>query len=161
MVFQGKKDRVEQQLLTLYPSMYRLAYTYVKNRDDAMDVVQESVCRAISGAAALKNDDALKGWLFRITVNTALDLLRARAREAPAGTLPEEGREDAYRDLDTLRALDALDERERCVVVLRFFEGLALREIADATGENLNTVKSVLYRSLKKLKIRLTEGEPV
>ena len=74
--------------------------------------------------------------------------------EAP----PEEGREDVYRDLDTLRALDVLDEKERTVIVLRFFEDLKLQDIADVTGDNLNTVKTILYRSLKKLKIQLTEG---
>lgn len=155
-----QRKQVEEQVLLLYPAMYRLAFAYVKNRDDAMDVVQESACKAIAGADALKNGDASRSWLFRITVNAALDILRRRGRETAAQELPETGREDAYRDLDTLRALDALDERERTVVVLRFFEDLKLQEIADVTGENLNTVKTILYRSLKKLKIRLTEGGP-
>ena len=155
-----QRKQVEEQVLLLYPAMYRLAFAYVKNRDDAMDVVQESACKAIAGADALKNGGASRSWLFRITVNAALDVLRRRGRETAAQELPETGREDAYRDLDTLRALNALDERERTVVVLRFFEDLKLQEIADVTGENLNTVKTVLYRSLKKLKIRLTEGGP-
>lgn len=155
-----QRKQVEEQVLLLYPAMYRLAFAYVKNRDDAMDVVQESACKAIAGADALKSGDASRSWLFRITVNAALDILRRRGRETAAQELPETGREDAYRDLDTLRALDALDERERTVVVLRFFEDLKLQEIADVTGENLNTVKTILYRSLKKLKIRLTEGGP-
>lgn len=155
-----QRKQVEEQVLLLYPAMYRLAFAYVKNRDDAMDVVQESACKAIAGADALKDGGASRSWLFRITVNAALDVLRRRGRETAAQELPETGREDAYRDLDTLRALDALDERERTVVVLRFFEDLKLQEIADVTGENLNTVKTILYRSLKKLKIRLTEGGP-
>ncbi|WP_295858646.1 RNA polymerase sigma factor [uncultured Oscillibacter sp.] len=160
MSSEHQRKQVEEQVLLLYPAMYRLAFAYVKNRDDAMDVVQESACKAIAGADALKNGGASRSWLFRITVNAALDVLRRRGRETAAQELPETGREDAYRDLDTLRALDALDERERTVVVLRFFEDLKLQEIADVTGENLNTVKTVLYRSLKKLKIRLTEGGP-
>lgn len=155
-----QRKQVEEQVLLLYPAMYRLAFAYVKNRDDAMDVVQESACKAIAGADALKDGGASRSWLFRITVNAALDVLRRRGRETAVQELPETGREDAYRDLDTLRALDALDERERTVVVLRFFEDLKLQEIADVTGENLNTVKTILYRSLKKLKIRLTEGGP-
>ena len=160
MSSEHQRKQVEEQVLLLYPAMYRLAFAYVKNRDDAMDVVQESACKAIAGADALKNGGASRSWLFRITVNAAVDVLRRRGRETAAQVLPETGREDAYRDLDTLRALDALDERERTVVVLRFFEDLKLQEIADVTGENLNTVKTVLYRSLKKLKIRLTEGGP-
>ena len=59
------------------------------------------------------------------------------------------------------KALDLLDERERTVIVLRFFQELKLQEIAQVTGENVNTVKTILYRSLKKLKLELSEGGPI
>ena len=62
-------------------------------------------------------------------------------------------------DFDTIDALDVLNEKERAVVVLRYFEDRKLQEIAAALEENLSTVKSILYRSLKKMKIKLTEGE--
>ena len=101
----------------------------------------------------------MKSWVYRILVNTALDFLRKRVRETPTETLPDQGREDVYRDLDTLRALDQLDPKERTILVLRFFEDRKLQEIAEITGDNVNTVKSILYRSLKKLKIQLSEGE--
>lgn len=153
------QKQVETEILASYESLYRLAYTYVKNRDDAMDVVQESVCKAISSAAALKSQQAVRTWLYRIVVNTALDTLRKRGRETPYEQLPDPGREDAYEDVDTLRALDVLDPRERTVVVLRFFEDRKLQEIAEISGENLNTVKTILYRSLRKLKVHMTEGE--
>ena len=71
----------------------------------------------------------------------------------------EQGQEDRYLDFDTLDALDILSEKERAVIVLRFFEDRKLQEIANALEENTNTVKSILYRSLKKLKAKLTEGE--
>ena len=150
---------VEDQILEQYPALYRLAFTYVKNPDDAMDVVQESVYKAMRGCAQVQNREAVRSWLCRIVVNTALDLLRGRSREVLTDILPESGREDVYADPDLLRALDVLEERERTVVVLRFFQELKLHEIAKVTGENLNTVKTILYRSLKKLKAYLTEGE--
>lgn len=152
-------QQVEAEVLASYQSLYRLAFTYVRNPDDAMDVVQESVYRAIHGASEIHSADAVGGWLRRITVNAALDLLRKRAREIASDDLPETGREDRYPDTDVLRALDVLEPRERTVVVLRFFEDRKLQEIADSMDENLNTVKSVLYRSLKKLKLELTKGE--
>ncbi len=150
---------VEDQILEQYPSLYRLAFTYVKNPDDAMDVVQESVYKAMRNAAQVQDREAVRSWLCRIVVNTALDLLRSRSREVLTDTMPEAGREDAYADPDLLRALDCLDGRERTVVVLRYFQDLKLQEIAQVTGENLNTVKTILYRSLKKLRISLTEGD--
>lgn len=153
------QQEVEEEILRSYETLYRLAYTYVKNPDDAMDVVQESVYKAIQNASGVRSRGAIKGWLCRIVVNTALDLIRSRSREVSVGQLPETGREDTYQDLDTLRALDRLEDRERTVVVLRFFEDMKLQDIALATGENLNTVKTILYRSLKKLRVQLSEGE--
>lgn len=158
MIPEKQQKQVEEQILASYEAMYRLAYTYVKNPDEAMDVVQESAYKAISACHKLKDGTAVKSWLFRITVNTALDFLRKRSKETVTDTLPEQGREDVYRDLDTLKALDVLEEKERTVIVLRFFEDLKLQEIAAVTGDNLNSVKTILYRSLKKLKIQLTKG---
>ena len=156
-----EQQQVESQLLASYESLYRLAYTYVKNPDDAMDVGQESAFKAISRSADVRSPAAIRGWLCRIVVNTAMDVLRARSRQADAEHIPETGQEDVYQDTDLMQALDLLDERERTVIVLRFFQELKLQEIAQVTGENVNTVKTILYRSLKKLKLELSEGGPI
>ena len=152
------QQKVEDEILQSYQSLYRLADIYVKNPDDAMDIVQESAYKAILHSDEMRNQDTIKGWLCRIVVNTALDLLRRRSREPSVDEIPETGQEDHYEDTDVLRALDILDEREKTVVMLRYFEDLKLSEIVQITGENLNTVKSILYRSLRKLKVKLTEG---
>ncbi|MDO4355426.1 MAG: RNA polymerase sigma factor [Clostridia bacterium] len=152
--------QVETQILASYPSLFRLAFTYMKNADDAMDVVQESVYKAMMHCDAVRNEAAIRSWLCRIVINTATDQLRRRAREVAIEEVPEEGREDVYSDVDLHKLLGRLDERERTVVVLRFFEDMRLQDIAEITGENLNTVKTILYRSLKKLKIQAEEGEP-
>ena len=71
----------------------------------------------------------------------------------------ETGKEDTYQDFDTLEALKILEPREKAVIVLRFFEDQKLEDIARTLQENTNTVKTILYRSLKKLRVELTEGE--
>lgn len=153
------QEKVEAQILASYQSLYRLAYSYVKNPDDAMDMVQEAVCKAIARSGDVRSEDAIHAWLCRIVVNSSLDFLHKKAREVTVETMPEETAEDRYQDGDTLRALDVLDQRERTVIVLRFFQDLRLQDIAQITGDNLSTVKTILYRSLKKLKVPLTEGE--
>ena len=75
------QQKVEDEILQSYQSLYRLAYSYVKNPDDAMDIVQESAYKAILHSDEMRNQDTIKGWLCRIVVNTALDLLRRRSRE--------------------------------------------------------------------------------
>lgn len=153
------QQQVEAQILASYQSLFRLAYTYMRNADDAMDVVQESVCKAMARCDAVRSEQAIRSWLCRIVINTAMDQLRRRKREVAVEQLPEGGYEDTYSNLDLQRLLNGLNDRERTIVVLRFFEDMRLQDIADITGENLNTVKTTLYRCLKKMRIQLEEGD--
>ena len=153
------QKKVEEQILDSYEAMYRLAYTYVRNEEDALDIVQESAYKAIRYSSRVQKEAYIHTWLWRIVMNTAIDFIRRNRREIALEETQETGKEDIYQDFDTLEALKALDERERTVIVLRFFEDLKLEDIAKILDENISTVKTVLYRSLKKLKVRLTEGE--
>ena len=92
-------------------------------------------------------------------MNTALDFIRKNQKEIAVDAFFENGKEDSYQDFDTIEALKVLTEKEKTVVVLRFFEDQKLSEIARVLNENTNTVKTILYRSLRKLKLELTEGE--
>ena len=150
---------MEDQILDSYEAMYRLAYTYVRNEEDALDIVQESVYKAIKNASKVQQESYIRTWLWRIVMNTAVDYIRSRKNETELDAAGETGKEDTYQDFDTLEALKILDEREKAVVILRFFEDQKLDDIARILHENTNTVKSILYRSLKKLRVQLTEGE--
>jgi RNA polymerase sigma factor, sigma-70 family len=140
---------------------YRLAFSYVKNVDDALDVVQESIYKAISTIDTLKNPDHLKTWFYRILVNSALDLLRKRKKlvivddevlsSYDSGTFPN------CEDIDLQKALDNLPVQYRSIVVLRFFEDLKIEEIAAILAENVNTIKTRLYKSLKMLRIQMND----
>ena len=151
--------QVEELIMTSYESMYRLAYSYVKNEEDAMDIVQESAYKAIKSASALRNPEHLKTWLWRIVINTSIDFIRTRQEEFTSDLPIEPFTEDRYPDFDTIEALNILNDRERAVVILRFFEDKKIRDVAKIMGQSPNTIKSILYRSLKKLKIKLSEGE--
>ena len=64
---------------------------------------------------------------------------------------------DPCEQLDLRQAIDALEEKDKALIILRYFEDKKLEEIADILNENLSTIKSRLYRSMKKLRIRLQE----
>lgn len=143
-------------------NLYRLAYSYVKNEDDALDIVQESIYKAMVAVNTVKDPGYIKTWLYRIIVNTSLDFLRKRKREVliedENWESLEPAREDQYPDLDLQKALDQLSDNCRTIIVLRYFEGLKLEEIAGILDENVNTIKSKLYKSLKKMNITMSEG---
>lgn len=152
---QDLSKAVEQEILNSYEKFYRLAFSYVKNEQDAMDVVQESVYKAMKYASQVKQPEYIRTWLWRIVINTAVDATKRRARFVSEDKVQETGKEDHYEDTDVLSALYDLEERERRVIVLKYFEEWTIKEIAECLKVNQNTVKSILYRALKKLKVKV------
>ena len=155
MGFQKNTADTERILTDNYEKYYRLAYSYMRNEDDALDVVQESAYRAIRDCGKVKNKDYLSTWIYRIVVNTALDLLRKKKKETLTEELPEVPVEDQYQETELRTILNQLDHKSKTIIILRYFEDLKLEDIADILGDNLNTVKARLYRSLKKLRLNL------
>ena len=160
-----KEEKVEQLLLENYDRYYRLAFSYVHNADDAGDIVQNGAYKAIRNSSGLKNQEYAATWIYRIMLNEIYDFFRQKrmisiealeesGEAEPAGT-------DTYQDFDLRTALDALDLEDKLVVELRYFEDMKLEEIAEILNENLSTVKSRLYRSFKKLRVRLSEREEI
>lgn len=140
---------------------YRFAFSYVKNADDALEVVQESIYKAISTMDSIKTPEYLKTWFYRIIINTSIDLLRKRKKVVIMDdeTLShyDLSTVDHYEDIDLQIALESLPIQYRSVVVLRFFEDLKIEEIAVILNENVNTVKTRLYRSLKMLRVQMDD----
>ena len=155
MGFQKNTADTERILTDNYEKYYRLAYSYMRNEDDALDVVQESAYRAIKDCKGVRNKDYLSTWIYRIVVNTALDLLRKKKKETLTEELPEIPVEDQYQETELRTILNQLDHKSKTIIILRYFEDLKLEDIADILGDNLNTVKARLYRSLKKLRLNL------
>ena len=167
-IFTGKRakeEKVEQLLLENYDRYYRLAFSYVHNADDAGDIVQNGAYKAIRGSSRLKNMDYAATRVYRIMLNEIFGFSRQSKTVSMEAMAEENGAEpagtDVYQDFDLRAALDSLDMEDKMVVELRYFEDLKLEEIAEILGENLSTVKSRLYRSLKKLRVKLSEREEI
>ncbi|MCI8313714.1 MAG: sigma-70 family RNA polymerase sigma factor [Lachnospiraceae bacterium] len=148
---------IEQILLEQYDKYYRLAISYVHSESDAYDIVQNGVYKALRGSDTLKKPEYAQTWVYRIMLNECFRFLKQPQHcsydeiqeETGKGLQPIENRGT---DIDLQGALDTLPEQDKAVVILRFFEEMKLEEIADILEENVNTVKSRLYRSLKKLR---------
>ncbi|WP_336785573.1 RNA polymerase sigma factor [Paenibacillus sp. MMO-177] len=142
-------------------NIYRLAYSYVKNKEDALDIVQDSIYKAMTSIELLKDTASVKSWFYRIVANTSLDFLRKHKRVHPMDREKLEfyalGAEDSYMDIDLVRTLADLPCKYREVVVLRYFEDLKIEEVAEVLHENVNTVKTRLYQALRLLRIKLKD----
>jgi RNA polymerase sigma-70 factor (ECF subfamily) len=138
--------------------IYRLAYSYMQNEQDALDVVQTAVVRALS-APAMREPRYLKTWVYRIVVNTAIDSLRARKKLVLSDDWTPADASDSQEDAspDVREALDRLPADLKTIVILRYFHELELREVADVLDMNLNTVKTRLYRALRLLRVEVED----
>lgn len=150
-----QENLIEQNLIENYSRYYRLAYSYVKNESDAMDIVQEAAYKAIYKSDTLKNEKYIGAWICRIVINEAYNILRKKQKEDYPSQEMDLSQEDCYEDLDLLQAIRKLKEEEQTVIYLRYYEGKQLEEIAEITQEKLSTVKSRLYRAMNKLKLAL------
>ena len=151
-----KAKTVEDLLLTNYNQYFRLAYSYVHNNDDAADIVQNAAYKAIKNSSQLKEQQYASTWLYRIVINEIFTFCSQKKTESLE--YPEEpSQEDSYEDIDLKQALESLPLEEKMIVELKYFEDMKLEEIAAILDLNFNTVKSRLYRSLKKLRLMLEE----
>lgn len=156
----AKEKKIEEVLLQNYDSYYRLAYSYVQNEADAGDIVQNGAYRAIRGSHTLEKTEYAATWVYRIMLNEIFRFCKVRNKNLVSlEEMPiEQGKEDVYKDVDLHRAINMLSSEDKAVVQLRFFEDKKLEDIAKILGENVSTVKSRLYRSMKKLRLELEES---
>lgn len=155
------EQEIEEYILINKEMHYRLAYSYVKNADDALDILQESIYKAFSSIESLKDSSYIKTWFYKIIVNTSLDFLRKRKRlivvdEEFLATY-DSGAFDNYEDVDLKKAMEDLPDYQRSIIILRYFEDLKIKEIAEILDENINTIKANLYKALEKLRIKLND----
>lgn len=157
------KKRLEkafaEETIRCQENYYRLAYSYTKNPEDALDIIQESICKALSSLDTLKDPGSMKTWFYRILVNTSLDFWRKHQR---VSVMDEEllesriaGKEESYPDIDLQKAIAQLPPMYRNIIVLHYLEDLTLEEVSTILDVNINTVKTRLYTALKKLRLEM------
>ncbi|MBD3241352.1 MAG: sigma-70 family RNA polymerase sigma factor [Chitinivibrionales bacterium] len=172
---EGDKDALAEIVRRYRDMVLRAGARIVGNGADAEDVAQEVFLKLMRKARQFKGDAKVSTWLYRITVNTALnhlrrrrwlsfaDILGTRQEETapePEFAAPDADRPDSHlerkRDRQALdTALRSLPDRQRTAFVLHRFEGLSYEQIADAMATSLSSVESLLHRARKGLQSAL------
>jgi RNA polymerase sigma-70 factor (ECF subfamily) len=150
------------------------AYRFLGSEDEARDVAQEAFLKAYRGLAGFKQEARFSSWLYQIATNLCRDRLRRRKTRPQvslealeeAGPVIVELRPGAHERLlqhdlaqAVRRAIHALPEEQREVVILKEYQELTFLEIAQTLDVPISTVKTRLYRGLVQLRLRLeTEG---
>jgi RNA polymerase sigma-70 factor (ECF subfamily) len=146
------------------------AYRFLDSEEEARDVAQEAFLKAYRALEGFKREARFSSWLYQIATNLCRDRLRRRRTRAAVsleeleetGRVIVETRPGAHellvqRDLALAvrRAVHALSEEQREVVILKEYQGLTFLEIAQSLDVPVSTVKTRLYRGLGQLRLRL------
>ena len=160
-----------QQLMDMHQEkIYRMIFFRIRSRLDAEDICQDVFIQAFKNLKRMKDPERFTGWLFRIAANRIKDHFRKKKVRAIMSFLPDveqdaDAAAAAGERTDTMENLErrdfwekvhsmlgGLSRMEREVFLLRFFDDLGIREISEVIHKSESTVKTHLYRALKKFK---------
>lgn len=170
----GDRDAFAELVAKYHKQVFNLAYRLTGNREDAMDVTQETMFRAYRSLSSFREGADFLPWVYRIAWNICADRGRKKKRtpamsslesnEAEVRTLPNPGPspdEDVERE-ELRRALEAaisrLNDGYRELLVMFHVDGLSIKEISEITGLKDTVIKNRLYRGRRMLKEILLES---
>jgi RNA polymerase sigma-70 factor, ECF subfamily len=164
-VGQGDRQAFKDIVRLYQQKVFLLAYSILRNREDALDVVQETFMRLFQKFDAYDRDRSFQAWLLQIAKNQSIDYYRkhhGRRRDLETGQRIEDlplaaadyrsNPESSELGQVLARNLERLGERQRMIFVMKHFNGLEYREIAQVLGISVGTVKSLHFKAVRNLK---------
>ncbi len=166
-IIEASKGNVEsfEDIYKAYSDfVYNVAFRVVNNMDEAQEVTQEVFITVYRKLESFKFKSSFKTWVYRITINTAINFAKKRTKDrsrivefndknefkTTVDSVSEEIEEEQHEKmLSTL--LEALNPDQRTCIVLRNIEGFSYQEIAESLNININTVRTRLKRAREKL----------
>lgn len=159
-------QNLREEIAALLPRLRRFGRTLARHREDADDLVQIAVERALTRSGQWQPGTRLDSWLFRIMQNAWIDETRARERRGQTFVAEEEGEQvgvsttDAQIDaIAVRRAVAQLGDDQRAVVGLVLVEGLPYKDAAEVLGVPIGTLTSRLARAREALQALLAGAE--
>lgn len=164
------KDAFDRLVIKYQDKVFNLCYRFMGNYHDANDCAQDTFVKVFRSLKKFKGESEFSTWLYRIAVNTCKNKLssltyrvskmmvrldKPRTEIKDESNSPEAEFEQSEKGRQIQKAIDALPEDYKTVVVLRDIEGLSYEEIAQITGYNIGTVKSKLARARGRLREKL------
>jgi len=175
-VLAGQKDRFDDIVAIIGGQVHAVAWRLTQNADDALDVSQEALLRIYKALPAWKGRCKFSTWVHRVVLNTSVDYLRRQSKHYRGRVevaSPTQEKDEPYEPQEwegvthytpadaversevrrrILQALELLSAQQRKCFLLRHFQDLSVREVADALGTTEGTVKRHLFRACRRLR---------
>lgn len=152
------EQQFEEHIKAHRATVFRLAYSMMKNREDADDVTQDAFVRLYQSHEKFSTEDNVKAWLIRVTINLCKDLLRSAWRRHKSDDMPEKACE-SREELRLLDSIKRLKPESSAVIYLFYYEGYSVEEIARLRKTTSAAVRTRLTRARKELRTMLSEEE--
>jgi RNA polymerase sigma-70 factor (ECF subfamily) len=165
---QGDREAFMTIIRRYQQKVYVMAYSILREREDALDAVQETFLRLYQKAGLYRAGSSFQGWLLQIAKNISIDCYRKRRRtkqdhetSKPIEEIPlaveDRAGDSAAADLRAAfsRSVETLAERQRMVFVLRHYNELPFNEISEAMRISIGTAKSLHFKAVQNLRKRL------
>lgn len=161
----GDRKALEMLVTTLQKPVYNAAYRMLGNADDAADVTQATFLKVFENIGKFDPSFRLFSWTYRIAINESIDQLKKRRKSAPLDEAPEAAsdaslQESAAADQASREVQDALmglNEDQRTIIVLRYFNDCSYEDIARILDIPAKTVKSRLFSARQLMKDKLQQ----
>lgn len=160
MIFNKSKENIfEKYIIENKEKAYRISFMYLKNKENALEVVQESVVKAYSKLNTLKDIEALDKWFTRILVNTALDFIRknTKAIASEEEVIEVLINKNIEKESSFDEIIDSLDEELKGIIILKYFDGYKIKEISEILNISESQIKNKIHKALNILRKEIRE----
>ncbi|MDZ5254298.1 sigma-70 family RNA polymerase sigma factor [Clostridium sp. LIBA-8841] len=142
--------------------LYKMAFLYVKEEQDALEVIHETVYRAFLNIEKLKKAKFFNTWITRILINVSIDFLKKKGKseilDKSTPIIKEKSEVSTEEKLDLYNAIDLLNDNYKTVIIMMYFNDMKIKDIAKVMEIPENTVKTYLRRAKQALGEVLKEG---
>ncbi|SFM45531.1 RNA polymerase sigma-70 factor, ECF subfamily [Gracilibacillus orientalis] len=155
--FRKNNDAFVYVITTYREDLLRTAMAFLKNKDEALEAIQEVTFRAFKKRRQLKDIRYVKTWMIRIMINYCNDLLKKAKRQTDERLLENEATVDHSMSIWLEDAIHHLKRADQELIYLKYFHGMTFPELAEQLRLPESTVKTRVYSALDKLKTQLVD----
>lgn len=142
--------------------LYKMSFLYVKDEQDALEVIHETVYRAFLNIEKLKKAKFFNTWITRILINVSIDFLKRKGKnqmlDESTPIIKEKCEISTEEKLDLYNAIDLLNDNYKTVIIMMYFNDMKIKDISKVMETPENTVKTYLRRAKQALGEILKEG---
>ncbi|MCF6288282.1 MAG: RNA polymerase sigma factor [Proteobacteria bacterium] len=162
LLLKDNKESLQQVLCIIQPKLLSFAKNLLKDNHNAQDALQDSLIAIIKGVRKLKDHRKFHAWIYQVTRNKCLDIIRKNQKyknDSELDSIPEPtaNEKDVDKQIDMMSMINQLPHNQKNVIHLFYYDGFNIIEIASILNKPAGTIKSLLFDARATLKHLLGE----